>query len=97
MNSDRRSAQSRTAEVVGTDRRRLWSGHEKLKIVLETLKARYQVASMCGGMALRAHCWCDGLSSRPEPKEVADGLALVPARGTSEMVWCCSARHEDGT
>jgi transposase len=36
MDSDRRSAQVERLEVVDTGRRRRWSEHEKLKIVLKS-------------------------------------------------------------
>src|SRR5437773_2057949 len=45
MDSDRRSAQVGRLEVVDTGRRRRWSEDEKLKIVLESLRAPRQVAA----------------------------------------------------
>src|SRR3954447_22865958 len=45
MDSDRRSAQVERLEVVETGRRRRWSEDEKLKIVLESLRAPRQVAA----------------------------------------------------
>jgi transposase len=45
MDSDKRSAQVERLEVVDTGRRRRWSEDEKLKIVLESLRAPRQVAA----------------------------------------------------
>src|SRR4051794_33019767 len=45
MDSDRRSAQVERLEVVDTGRRRRWLEDEKLKIVLESLRAPRQVAA----------------------------------------------------
>src|SRR5204863_7008355 len=45
MDSDRHSAQVERLEVVDTGRRRRWSEDEKLKIVLESLRAPRQVAA----------------------------------------------------
>src|SRR5215831_3141426 len=45
MDSDKRSAQVERLEVVETGRRRRWSEDEKLKIVLESLRAPRQVAA----------------------------------------------------
>jgi transposase len=45
MDSHKRSAQVERLEVVETGRRRRWSEDEKLKIVLESLRAPRQVAA----------------------------------------------------
>ena len=45
MDSHKRSAQLERLEVVDTGRRRRWSEDEKLKIVLESLRAPRQVAA----------------------------------------------------
>jgi len=45
MDSHKRSAQLERLEVVETGRRRRWSEDEKLKIVLESLRAPRQVAA----------------------------------------------------
>ena len=45
MDSHKRSAQIERLEVVETGRRRRWSEDEKLKIVLESLRAPRQVAA----------------------------------------------------
>ena len=50
MDSHKRSAQLERLEVVETGRRRRWSEDEKLKIVLESLRAAPDV---CDGAAIR--------------------------------------------
>src|SRR3984957_8580611 len=45
MDGDKRSAQVERLEVVETGRRRRWTEDEKLKIVLESLRAPRQVAA----------------------------------------------------
>lgn len=45
MDSDKRSAQLERLEVVDTGRRRRWSEDEKLRIVLESLRAPHQVSA----------------------------------------------------
>jgi transposase len=45
MDSDKRSAQLERLEVVDTGRRRRWSEDEKLKIVLESLRAPRQISA----------------------------------------------------
>jgi transposase len=45
MDSHKRSAQVERLEVIETGRRRRWSEDEKLKIVLESLRAPRQVAA----------------------------------------------------
>ena len=45
MDSHKRSAQVERLEVVETGRRRRWSEDEKLKIVLESLRAARQIPS----------------------------------------------------
>lgn len=45
MDSHKRSAQLERLEVVETGRRRRWSENEKLKIVLESLRAQRQISA----------------------------------------------------
>ncbi|OKO73471.1 transposase [Bradyrhizobium sp. NAS96.2] len=80
MDSDRRSAQVERLEVVDTGRRRRWSEDEKLKIVLESLRAPRQVAATARRYGVsRSLLLRWRRSFRPEPNDAADQPAFVPA------------------
>ena len=82
MDSDKGSAQVERLEVVETGRRRRWSEDEKLKIVLESLRAPRQVAAtarrygVSRSLLLR---WRQLF--RPEPKDATgQQIGFVSAR-----------------
>jgi len=81
MDSDKGSAQVGRLEVVETGRRRRWSEHEKLKIVLESLQAPRQVAAtarrygVSRSLLLR---WRQLF--RPEKTATGQQMGFVPAR-----------------
>ena len=86
MDSDKRSAQVERLEVVEIGRRRRWSEDEKLKIVLESLRAPRQVAATA-----RRYGVSRSLLLRwrrlfhPEPKEAAaQQIGFVPAKVVPE-------------
>src|ERR1700731_4602864 len=86
MDSDKRSAQVRRLEVVETGRRRRWSEDEKLKIVVESLRAPCQVAATARRYGIsRSLLLRWRRSFHPEPKEATKPQAgFVPARVVSE-------------
>jgi len=86
MDSDKRSGQVERLEVVEIGRRRRWSEDEKLKIVLESLRAPRQVAATA-----RRYGVSRSLLLRwrrlfhPEPKEAAaQQIGFVPAKVVPE-------------
>ena len=80
MDNDRRSAQVERLEVVDAGRRRRWSEDEKLKIVLESLKAPRQVAATARRYGVsRSLLLRWRRSFRPEPKDAAHQTGFVPA------------------
>lgn len=87
MDSDRRSAQVERLEVVETGRRRRWSEHEKLKIVLESLQAPRQVAATARRYGVsRSLLLRWRRLFRPEPKDAAaQQMGFVPARVVPDL------------
>jgi transposase len=81
MDSDRRSAQVERLEVVDTGRRRRWSEDEKLKIVLESMKAPRRVAATARRYGVsRSLLLRWRRLFRPEPKDApGQQLGFVPA------------------
>ncbi len=81
MDSDKRSAQVERLEVVDTGRRRRWSENEKLKIVLESLRAPRHVAATarrCGVSRSLLLRW--RRLFRPKPNDAPTGrVGFVPA------------------
>lgn len=85
MDSDRRSAQVERLEVVETGRRRRWSEDEKLKIVLESLRAPRQVAATARRYGVsRSLLLRWRRSFRPEPKDAGHQTGFVPAMVVAE-------------
>ena len=86
MDSDKRSTQVERLEVVDTGRRRRWSEDEKLKIVLESLRAPRQVAATARRYGIsRSLLLRWRRSFRPEPRGATVGFApamVVPEAGT---------------
>jgi transposase len=82
MDSDKRSARVERLEVVDTGRRRRWSEDEKLKIVLESLRAPRQVAATARRYGLsRSLLLRWRRSFHPEPKDATGSqMGFVPAR-----------------
>ena len=85
MDSDRRSAQVERLEVVDAGRRRRWSEDEKLKIVLESLKAPRQVAATARRYGVsRSLLLRWRRSFHPEPKDAGRQAGFVPAMVVAE-------------
>jgi transposase len=82
MDSDKGSAQVGRLEVVETGRRRRWSEDEKLKIVLESLRAPRQVAATARRYGISRSLLLRWRQSfRPEPNDAAEPpTGFVPAR-----------------
>jgi transposase len=81
MDSDRRSAQVERLEVVDTGRRRRWSEDEKLKIVMESLRAPRQVAATARRYGVsRSLLLRWRRSFHPEPQDAPGQVGFVPAR-----------------
>ena len=82
MDSDKVSAQVGRLEVVDTGRRRRWSEDEKLKIVLESLRAPRQVAATARRYGISRSLllrWRQLF--RPEPKSASgQQIGFLPAR-----------------
>ncbi|MCK1422602.1 transposase [Bradyrhizobium sp. 182] len=90
MDGDRRSAQVERLEVVDTGRRRRWSEDEKLKIVLESLRAPRQVAATARRYGVsRSLLLRWRRSFRPEPKDAVDQPGFLPAMVIAE----CGPTH----
>jgi transposase len=85
MDSDKYGAQVGRLEVVETGRRRRWSEDEKLKIVLESLRAARQVAATARRYGIsRSLLLRWRRLFRPEPKDApAQQMGFVPARVVS--------------
>jgi transposase len=85
MDSDRRSAQVERLEVVDTGRRRRWSEDERLKIVLESIRAPRQVAATARRYGVsRSLLLRWRRSFRPEPKDAGHQTGFVPAMVVAE-------------
>jgi transposase len=82
MDSDKGSAQVERLKVVDTGRRRRWSEDEKLRIVLESLRAPRQVAATARRYGVsRSLLLRWRRLFRPEPLDAAgQHMAFVPAR-----------------
>ena len=82
MDSDKGSAQVERLEVVETGRRRRWSEDEKLRIVLESLRAPRQVAATARRYGISRSLllrWRQLF--RPEPQDgTGQQMSFVPAR-----------------
>ena len=81
MDNDKRSTQVERLEVVDTGRRRRWSEDEKLKIVLESLRAPRQVSATARRYGIsRALLITWRRSFRPErPDSDGQHVGFVPA------------------
>ena len=86
MDSDRRSGKVERLEVVETGRRRRWSEDEKLKIVLESLRAPRQVAATARRYGVsRSLLLRWRRLFRPEPKDGTEQqIGFVAARVVPE-------------
>ena len=86
MDSHKRSAQLERLEVVETGRRRRWSEAEKLKIVLESLRAPRQVAATARQYGISRSLLLNWRRSfRPERHDPATHqMGFVPAMVVAE-------------
>ena len=94
MDSHKRSAQVERLEVVETGRRRRWSEEEKLKIVLESLRAPRQVAATARQYGISRSLLINWRRSfRPKRHDDPEGqqLGFVPAMVVPETAPTVSA------
>jgi transposase len=93
MDSHKHSAQLERLEVVETGRRRRWSEDEKLKIVLESLRAPRQVAATARRYGIsRSLLLSWRRSFRPERQEPGgQQIGFVPAMVVAETTPTVSA------
>jgi transposase len=88
MDSHKRSAQLERLEVVDTGRRRRWSEDEKLKIVLESLRAPRQVAATARQYGISRSLLINWRRSfRPERRDAEEQrIGFVPAMVVPETM-----------
>jgi len=98
MDSHKRSAQVERLEVVETGRRRRWSEDEKLKIVLESLRAPRQVAATARRYGISRSLLLNWRRSfRPERRDPeGQQIGFVPAMVVPERAPTVSAAPTRG-